>query len=329
MWFETLVGFEENTMDNVRSKLVLDGDRLISKVNGRELIVGNLEIVDLENLRKRAHNEIYSDKIKVEEVVGNVQTMHQYSKNNGAIFQAASQFNLLEMVGPHVSPERGVGIYENDFTQGPACAIACGAGTIYRNYFVNVNGKIGQTRENQIDCLDEIGRKLENSKLHLWEMKNGYALPSVEGLHLATKIIRSKSAKEYDMLKSKLKVGIQWNTEVTLEESKNLVSQVYCSALPVSYSGISPQNWEVFARLILEATYEATLCAALINFEMTGNNNVYLTLVGGGAYGNARSWIFDSMKQAISKFKRTPLVLKIVSYGVSDSGVCDFVTSFN
>ena len=315
-------------MDNVRSKLQLDGDRILSKVNGRELIVGKLEIVNLENLRKRANIEIYSDTLKVEEVVGNVQTMHQDTKNNGAIFQAASQFNLLEMVGPHVSPERGVGIYENDYTQGPACAIACGAGTIYRNYFVEVNGQIGQSRENQIDCLDEIGRELENSKLLLWEMKNGYALPSSDGLNLATELIKSKSAYEYDMLKSKLKVGIQWNTQVTLNESKNLVSQVYCSALPVAYSGIASQNWEIFARLILEATYEATLCASLINYESTGNSNVYLTLVGGGAFGNARKWIFDSMSQAINKFRRTPLELKIVSYGGSNQGVRDFVISF-
>ena len=328
MWFERLVGFEEGTMDSVRSKLELDGDRIISKVNGRELIVGKLEIVNLENLRKRANTEIYNDKIKVEEVVGNVQTMHQDTKNNGAIFQAASQFNLLEMVGPHVSPERGVGIYENDYTQGPACAIACGAGTIYRNYFVNVNGQIGQSRENQFDCLDEIGRELENSKLLLWEMNNGYALPSSKGLKLATELIQSKSAHEYDTLKSKLKVGIQWNTQVTLNESKNLVSQVYCSALPVAYSGISPENWEAFARLILEATYEATLCASLINYENTGNSNVYLTLVGGGAFGNARTWIFDSMEQAINKFKRSTLELKIVSYGVSNQGVRDFVASF-
>ena len=61
-------------------------------------------------------------------------------------------------------------------------AISCGAGTIYRNYFVEVNGKIGQSDDNQIDCLDLIGRELENERLNLWKMKNGYALLSQEGL---------------------------------------------------------------------------------------------------------------------------------------------------
>jgi hypothetical protein len=35
-------------------------------------------------------------------------------RNAGAVFQAASQFNALEMVGPGVSPRRGIAIYSND-----------------------------------------------------------------------------------------------------------------------------------------------------------------------------------------------------------------------
>lgn len=329
MWFEKLVGFEEKSMDNVRNNLELNGNRIRSKVNGQEFFCGELEIPTLTELRESANIEIYNEKIKVEEVIGKVQEFHQNPLNNGALFQAASQFNLLEMVGPHVSPERGIGIYENDLTQGPACAIACGAGTIYRNYFVNVNGQIGQSRENQIDCLEEIGLELENAKLALWEMRNGYALPTLEGLKLITEMIQSKSAKEYEELIGKLKVGIQWNTQVTLNDSQNRVTQVYCSALPVSYTGIAPNHWEVFARLILEATYESTLCAALINYENTSNKNVYLTLVGGGAFGNARSWIFDSMKKAINKFKETPLELKIVSYGRSNEALREFAEELN
>jgi hypothetical protein len=30
------------------------------------------------------------------------------------------------MVSPNITPEAGVGIYENDRTQGPACAVAAG-----------------------------------------------------------------------------------------------------------------------------------------------------------------------------------------------------------
>jgi len=94
----------------------------------------------------------------------------------------ASQFNLLETVSPSVTPERGVGIYENDCTQGPACAISAGAGTIYRNYFARVNGRTGQSATNQIDCLADIGAAMGNSDNRLWEMRNGYALATESGL---------------------------------------------------------------------------------------------------------------------------------------------------
>jgi hypothetical protein len=32
-------------------------------------------------------------------------------------------------------PEHGVTVYSGDPTQGPACALACAAGSVYRNYF--------------------------------------------------------------------------------------------------------------------------------------------------------------------------------------------------
>ena len=86
-----------------------------------------------------------------------------------------------------------------------------------------------------------------------------------------------------------LRIGLQWHTQVTLDGCTHTVSQAYCSALPVTgslRSGPPPHLWEEFARLILEATYEATLCAALLNSSKTGSNKVFLTLVGGGVFGN-------------------------------------------
>jgi hypothetical protein len=35
----------------------------------------------------------------------------------------------------HTVPEDGVTAYAADPTQGPACALACAAGSVYRNYF--------------------------------------------------------------------------------------------------------------------------------------------------------------------------------------------------
>lgn len=329
MWFEDLMGFEEISPDNVGANLELDNTKMRSKVNGASYEMGTLEIPLLKDLRSRYKDlGSFSNTLRVSEIIGDVQKMHCLSENKNALFQAASQFNLLEMVGPDVTPEQGVGSYQYDRTQGPACAIACGAGTIYRNYFVPINGKAGQSVNNQIDCLDTLGSALGNQDSKLWKMTNGYALPDQEGLLIINKKLSDIFIEEREQLKGLLKIGIQWDTEVTVSISKQLVSQAYCSALPVAYSHLEFYYWEYFARLVLEATYEATLYAGLINYENTGSNKVFLTLVGGGAFGNEMNWIIDSIEKAFIKFQNTPLDVKIVSYDSSTKVVKDLVSKF-
>jgi hypothetical protein len=259
--------------------------------------------------------------------VADVQKLHASDSNAGATFQVASQFNLLEMVSPHLMPEDGVGIYEDDRTQGPACGISAGAGTIYRNYFVRVNG--GQTHDNQIDCLAGIGSLLGNDENRLWEMKNGYALATAVGLQEITDYLKHCGEAKRDELRQQLRVGIQGNTQVTLAGSSHVVSQVYCSALPVAYSAHDGGLWEEFARLILEAAYEATLCAAVINASETGNHRVYLTLLGGGAFGNQTPWILAALRRALGTYENFELEIGLVSYGSSKAEIREFVATFD
>lgn len=324
------MGFREENPKQVQNNIEVSGNRLISKVNNQSFIYGELKTPSLEELRNSSQSLMaFNDNIKLSEVVGNVQTLHCLKENNGAFFQAASQFNLLEMVSPNVTPKEGVGRYEYDRTQGPACAIACGAGTIYRNYFADVNGRVGQTFDNQIDCLKDIGVALNNEKLGLWNMSNGYALATSEGLKHINNILKDLSADEYEQLKGLLRIGIQSNTQVTINDSSNFVSQAYCSALPIAYTNINLGLWEPFARLVLEATYEATIYAALNNYQKTNNNKVFLTLVGGGVFGNKIEWILEAIEKALIKFKQTPLDLMIVSYGNSNLHVRSFLESLN
>ena len=330
MWFGKLTGFKEENPKQVRDNLIFKENKITSKINGAEFIYGELTVPTLKELKELSPKlDTYKSEIKLSELLGDVQEFHCLEENNGAFFQAASQFNLLEMVDPSVTPEEGIDIYEDDFTQGPACAIACGAGTIYRNYFVNVNGQIGQSSEKQIDCLNELGIALNNKKLGLWQMQNGYAMLNKKGLANITEQINTKSELEYEELKEKLRIGIQWETRVTLNNSRNRVSQAYCSALPVAYSDIDIELWEAFARLILEATYEATFYSALINYEKTKNNKVFLTLVGGGAFGNKFEWIFDAIEKNINKFKNTPLDVSIVSYGSSNNELLNLINKIS
>ena|SRR5450759_772187 len=134
-WFERLTGFRETDYEDTRTKLKVEGNRLRSLINGKSYGIGELELVSLKALRERGKSAGGSPgRLKVSVVTGDVRQMHRSPGNAGAMFQVASQFNLLEMVSPTVTPEQGVTRYQYDRTQGPACAIAAGAATIYRNY---------------------------------------------------------------------------------------------------------------------------------------------------------------------------------------------------
>lgn len=91
-------------------------------------------------------------------VVGCAKTLHLNPRHRGAVFQVASQFNCLEMVGPGSAPEGGVTCYAKDHTQGPACAMACPAATVYRNYFWgrDARGQCGGSAR-QLNCASDLG----------------------------------------------------------------------------------------------------------------------------------------------------------------------------
>jgi hypothetical protein len=127
-WFESLTGFRETSYDDTRSRLKVEDRRLHSLINGKSYGIGELELVPLQALRDMVKSAGGPPgRLKVSVVRGDVRKMHRSPENAGALFQVASQFNLLEMVGPAVTPEHGVTRYKDDPTQDPACAIAAGA----------------------------------------------------------------------------------------------------------------------------------------------------------------------------------------------------------
>jgi hypothetical protein len=322
-WFEKLTGFRETSYDETRSKLAIEGDRLGSLINGKSYGIGQLELTSLAELRLRLNSDKcgLSAPTKVGIIVGDIRQMHHQPENAGALFQVASQFNLLEMVSPHVTPEHGVTRYQHDHTQGPACAIACGAATIYRNYFAPIDGRSGQTETRQLDGLRDIGKTLGDATGRavgsLWEMKNGYALCSRDGLDAISQHLKTLGDDDLDVLRGKLFIGLHRNVEVTdaPEEARQSVSQAFCSALPVAYTSVEPYRWEPFAVLVLEAAYEATLLAGALNVLRGASKTVLLTQLGGGAFGNRERWIHTAMHRALKMACSLGLDVKLVGYG--------------
>jgi hypothetical protein len=334
-WFEKLTGFPETNYVDTRAKLAVEGERLRSLVNGKSYGVGRLELVSLETLRQRTNpTRGPVGKLRVSLVSGNVREMHRRPENLGALFQVASQFNLLEMIGPDINPEHGVTRYQNDPTQGPACAIAAGAATIYRNYFAPVAGLNGQTKERQIDGLAPLGEVLSESLKQpvevLWKMQNGYALCTRTGLNAISEHITSLRPERIDALRGELSVGIHSDVEVTdgEENYRPLVSQIFCSALPIAYTHVSSENWQPFASLVLDAAYEATMLATLLNARRGASNVVLLTFLGGGAFGNADDWIYAAIRRSLKMMSGFELDVRLVSYGTPSRAVRELVNDF-
>ena len=321
-WFERITGFPERGYEDTRSKLEIDGRRLRSRVNGKSYGIGELELVSLQSLRERVRSAGgLPGRLKVRVVTGDVRRMHQAAEYAGALFQVASQFNLLEMTSPGVTPEQGVTCYESDDTQGPACAIAAGAATIYRNYFVPVGNGHGQTRARQLDGLADLGEALGAALARpveaLYEMRNGYAMCTRTGLDAIGAHLESLEPERADALRGKLCIGLHSDVEVTdaHEGPRPQVSQAYCSALPVAYSDVPSARWQPFASLVLEAAYEATLWAAVLNAQRDAANVVLLTRLGGGVFGNDSDWIHSAMRRALRKAVGFGLDVRLVSYG--------------
>jgi hypothetical protein len=329
MWFDQLLGFSEDAAKIYTQLSYADG-QLLNKTNSRTLVCGELTTPLLSELRTLADGFAASSHgaLIVSECVADVQALHRDPANAGAFFQVASQFNLLEMVSPDRNPEHGISDYQYDRTQGPACAIACGAGTIYRNYFVPVDSKVGQTRTRQLDMLTDMGAALGNSNNQYWRMQNGYLLPTAQGLTALNQQLSQSSEHALDKLRSLLRIGIHSNTQVTLPHCQHLVTQAYCSALPVAYCGFDKQLWAPFAQLVLDAAYEATLAAAVVNAVNTGNNKVFLTLLGGGAFGNRTEWITSAISRALQLYQHYSLDVQIVSYGSSKPEVKQLIADF-
>jgi hypothetical protein len=197
-----------------------------------------------------------------------------------------------------------------------------------------VDGGHGQTAGRQFNGLADLGESLSSALDQpieaLWRMQNGYALCTLAGLDAIGKHLRAASPERLDALRGKLRIGIHQDVEVTDATAKPgpLVSQAFCSALPVAYSRVPSSHWESFASLVLQAAYEATMWAAVLNAQRGASNIVLLTFLGGGAFGNDDRWIHDGIRRALKMMLKFNLDVKLVSYGAPSKAISKFAEDF-
>jgi hypothetical protein len=315
------------------------------------------------------------NKLQLSTVSGDVTKLLSHKPARLSTFQAASQFNCLEMVAPSVTPEHGITGYASDKTQGPACSVSAGPATAFRNYFLQMpDGSMGQTESNQVENAGDLLAALGNNRNNagagsgdagaaagdapgslsvcggsvggdggkFMSVCNGYTLASDAQLRALNdaaigplgdaSLLSESHPGRRDDLKCLLRVGAQTDTVVTSScwgtkpaltpdsgPSAHTVTQVFGSAPAVTYSGNMRSAWKPFASLVLEASYESTLLIgleAMLRHNCTeGSNTVYLTLLGGGVFGNEIEWIAAAIEDACKSCADEPLDVKIVCYG--------------
>jgi hypothetical protein len=65
-----------------------------------------------------------------------------------------------------------------------------------------------------------------------------------------------------------------------------------------------------------------------LNSIRNGNNRLFLTLIGGGAFGNETDWIMGGIQRALNLYKHVDLDVTIVSYGESKQYVQELIKQY-
>jgi len=149
-------------------------------------------------------------------------------------------------------------------------------------------------------------------------MRNGYAQCTEKGLAAIEKCLTASTATQIDALRDLLRIGVHWNVEVTDGAGPHhCVSQAFCSALPVSYSPAIPSRlWQSFASLILEGA------------QHSSSNVVFLTQLGGGAFGNDRAWIHSALRHSLDMFRNIALDVLLVGHGPPPAALVDLAECY-
>ena len=271
--------------------------------------------------------------------IGVPDVLNMHASNPGAVFQVASQFNCLEMLGQWVTPNHGIQGYIDDPTQGPTCAMACPTATIYRNYMVRVHRPradghqgdplpfLGQRKAdganyNQINNLSRVDAMINGGEYYTHS--NGYTIfKDVSSAHKLEQVLKDRG--DVTDIIDAIRVGVHRDVPVLYTnriagtvtpiraDTAPEVTQVFASAFPVSYnSNHSP----IFSQCCLHAAYEATLLEAVhqLQTKNKGRQTVFLTQIGGGAYGNPPNMILEAIRRAVLKVKDYPLDVVLVHY---------------
>lgn len=254
-------------------------------------------------------------------------------ENEGAMFQVASNFNGIEAISEDSFPDTDdfISKYGYDETQGPIASISAGAAAISRVLlpFYNNDTKNSpasewrQTRYRQVNFLEELEE--------YFTVRNGYIVQRgseripennweiVGRVHVGIQV-----GAQVSLGHATRKEGGEAQLECVPEGLCQRISQVFCAAMNLAQGDTGRTNCLSCTKnrvdlLLLEAAYRGTYLAALRH----GTPCLYLTFIGGGAFGNSITDILNVIEKvhidtACTEKNTTLMEVHVVMFDVYD-----------
>jgi len=251
-----------------------------------------------------------------------VSYLQTLKENRNAVFQIATNFNAVNGINETAAPDRDrfTESYHFDKTQGPIASISAGGGAIVRVHAPFFNSKKPsstwcQNSQHQMNFVSE--KKLSKH----FPVQNGYVVYTG-----AEPKFPKEDSKDYKKLLSSYFIAYHRNQQVVygrcisptqielVQDPEQRVDHVCCAAVNMLQRATGINNKGIDAKrtkmeFILQAVYNSAYLSAIYNQR----EKLFLTLVGGGAFGNEFPAIFKAIHNAhVQWSKHTQCKLKKV-----------------
>jgi hypothetical protein len=218
------------------------------------------------------------------------------------MFQVASNFNCLEASTPYVNFSAAPYLTKkmSDVTQGPAAASGAAVSAIVRTHaaFVDpdtlaISGQVHGGRQVELLGAPSLHSHfpVTNGKV-FWDRRDAYpSWPAEEarvedvrvGLHCDARVQFVRTDRR--------------DVCIPVKKPFPVVDQVFVAAMNMFAPGVAKMSVETAAskmRFLLDAAYKATYVAA----KARQSTHLFLTLVGGGSFGNPLGVVAEAMARA-------------------------------
>jgi hypothetical protein len=327
-WFSYITGLSEPEFRKMdKSQIFKKNEQgyldLYHHTTGKPTMCGQLSILRVEDLISTLPDTITPEKsVPIEIItredndaesirfvdVAYYQSVYGSTGTSDTVFQVASNFNGIEAINDDIYPDvqSFVEQYIYDRTQGPVASISAGGAAIARVHaaFFDTSEKDWmQTKEHQINIIEELHEYLPTHNGYIRFSGNEKELP--------------QSDKEKDELFRKMHVCYHENVQVTsghrtaqsieILKKPKYIDQVFCAAINIHQGESGRFNKTLphindSCQFILNSAYNSTYLVTVAKKK----KHLYLTLIGGGAFGNSRKWIFDAILNAHLKYTKNP-----------------------